>query len=129
MQEKLVYRVDTDKPFDQVAQALETLPAEHQFRVLAIHDVQATLAEKGLERGPYKIIEICNAGFAHKALDKTPLVGLFMPCRFTVFTEGDKTVVNLARPTLISEMMPDAGLDELAGTVEETMKKIIAEAV
>lgn len=126
---ELGYRIETDKSFDTVVENIERLTPENQFRVLAVHDVQETLAEKGFERGPYKIIEICNAGFAHKALGQDVAVGMFMPCRYTVHTENDKTIVTLARPSMISEMLPDAGLTELAATVETTLKKIMEEAI
>jgi len=129
MIDKLAYRVETAKPFGEVAAAIEKQTAEHKFRVLAVHDVQETLAEKGFERGPLKIIEVCNAGFAHEATKKDINVALFMPCKFTVHTEGDKTIVTLARPTLFAEILPDAGLDELAADVETTLKKVIAAAV
>ena len=81
--EQLGYRVESEKSFDEVTERLETLTPTYQFRVLAVHDVQATLKEKGFERGPLKIIEVCNAGFAHKALQKDMAVAMFMPqcCR------------------------------------------------
>jgi len=123
------HTLKSDKPFDTVAAAIEKASADHQFRVLAVHDVQATLAEKGLERGPLKIIEVCNAKFAHQALKKDPTVALFMPCRFAVYTKDGRTIVKLARPTMIAQMMPDIKLDELAADVEETLKKVMAEAV
>lgn len=126
---QLAYRLESDKSFDEVVGALEKLSPEHQFRVLAVHDVQETLAEKGFERGPYKIIEICNAGFAHEALGKDTTVGLFMPCRFTVHTEGDKTIVTLGRPTMIASILPDSGLEEMAEKVETTLKEIMTKAV
>ncbi len=129
MLDKLAYQLKSDKPFDTVVSNLEKQTAEHKFRVLHIHDVQATLAEKGLERGPLKIVEVCNAGLAHKALGKNVGVALFMPCRFSVYTEGNQTVVTLARPSMISEMMPGAGLDELANDVEETLKKVMTASV
>ncbi len=129
MIDKLAYRMESDKPFAEVAAGIEKQAAEHQFRVLAIHDVQETLAEKGFERGPLKIIEVCNAGFAHKATQIDIHVALFMPCKFTVHTEGDKTIVTLARPTIIADMLPDAGLNELATEVENTLKKVMAAAV
>lgn len=129
MSNKMSYRLTSDKSFETVTENLEKLSPENQFRVLAVHDVQATLAEKGLERGPLKIIEICNAGFAHKALGITPDVALFMPCRFTVYTESDQTIVNLARPSMIAEMMPGAGLDELAGDIENRLIEIMKAAV
>ena len=126
---ELDYTLESDKPFADVVVGIEEATAANQFRVLAVHDVQATLAEKGLERGPLKIIEVCNAKFAHQALKLDSLVALFMPCRFAVYTENDRTIVKLARPSMIAQMIPDAGLEQLAGEVEETLKKVMAEAV
>ena len=123
------YTLESDKPFADVAAAIEKVTADHQFRVLAVHDVQATLAEKGLERESLKIIEVCNAKFAHAALKQEPTVALFMPCRFAVYSENGRTIVKLARPTMIAQMMPDAGLNELAAEVEVTLKKVMAAAV
>ncbi|MEW6411220.1 MAG: DUF302 domain-containing protein [Candidatus Zixiibacteriota bacterium] len=129
MMDRLAYQMKSDKSFDAVVSNLEKQTSEHKFRVLHVHDVQATLAEKGLRRGPLKIIEVCNAGFAHEALGKNINVALFMPCKFSVYTEGDQTVVTLARPSMIADMMPGTGLDELAGNVEETLKKVMAASV
>ena len=127
--DKLAYKLETDRPFDTVVANIERLVPVHNFRVLALHDVQATLAEKGLKRDPLKIIEVCNAKFAHEALQKNIGVAMFMPCRYTVHTEGKKTVVTLARPSMIAEMLPGFGLEPLAYEVETTLKKIMTEAV
>ena len=126
---EFAYTLESKKPFDKVVVAIEENTAAHQFRVLAVHDIQASLAEKGLQRGPLKIIEICNSKFAHQALQKSPEVALFMPCRFAVYIEGGKTIVKLGRPTMIAEIMPEAGLDELAAGVEATMKQIMQASV
>ena len=123
------YSLTSDKPFETVVENIEKNTAENQFRVLAVYDVQATLAEKGFERGTLKIIEVCNAGFAHKALQQDIAVAMFMPCRFTVYSIGDKTIVTLAKPTMISQMLPDAGLDELAQSVEGTLKTVMEQSV
>jgi uncharacterized protein (DUF302 family) len=129
MESTIAYTLKTKKSFADVVAALEAATPEHQFRVLHVHDVQATLAEKGLQRGPLKIIEVCNSGFAHVALQKEINVALFMPCKFTVYTEGPETIVTLGRPSVISQMMPAAGLEELAGNVEVSLKKIMHQAV
>ncbi len=129
MIDKFAYKIETDKPFDEVVGDIKTQTAEHQFRVQAVHDVQATLAEKGIERDPITIVEICNARFANEALSKDMNVAIFMPCRYSVYTENGKTIVTLGRPTMIAEMMPQAGLNELAAGVEDTLKSIMHEAL
>jgi uncharacterized protein (DUF302 family) len=128
MNDGFSYTLESNRPFDEVVTAIEDNTAQNSFRVLAVHDVQATLAEKGLERAPLKIIEVCNSGFAHRALQKEPEVALFMPCRIAVYG-GDKTIVKLARPGMIAQMMPEAGLEEFAGEVETTLKKVMEDSV
>jgi uncharacterized protein (DUF302 family) len=129
MIDQILYRLESDKPFDTVVANIEKQVPENKFRVLAVHDVQETLAEKGFTREPLKIIEVCNSGFANTALSKSINVALFMPCKFTVYPENGKTVVNLARPSMIAQMMPDAGLEELAGQVEKQLIKIMEESI
>ena len=129
MNEQIGYELVTTKPFEAVVANLEKLTPENQFRVLHVHDVQATLADKGFECGPLKIIEVCNAAFAHEALQKNVDVALFMPCKFSVYTKGGRTHVCLGRPSMISQMLPGSGLDQLAADVEERLKKIMHQAV
>jgi len=122
---ELGFTLVSSKSFDEVTANLEKNSVENQFRVLAVHDVQETLEEKGLKRDALKIIEICNAGFAHEALMKNIDVAMFMPCRYIVYRKNEETIVTLARPKMISEMLPDSGLDEIASDVEERLIKIM----
>ncbi len=121
------YTVESSRPFDEVSTHLEEAVPKHGFRVLAVHNVQQTLKEKGFESGPLKIVEICNAKFAHEALGKEINVALMMPCKIIVRSEGEKTIMTLARPSMISQLFPDAGLEKLAGDVEGVMKSIMDE--
>jgi uncharacterized protein (DUF302 family) len=121
---QIEYEVETDRPFDDVVSDVEKLTVEKNFRVLHVHDVQATLAEKGLERGPLKIIEICNGKFAHEALGKSMSVSLFMPCKINVYTEDGKTIIKAMKPSAIADFMPGAGLDQLAGEVDDIVTEI-----
>jgi uncharacterized protein (DUF302 family) len=127
--ELLSYELTSTKSFETVVANLERLSPENQFRVLHTHDVQATLADKGFARGPLKIIEVCNAGFANTALGIDVDVALFMPCKFVVYEAGGTTHVTLGRPSLISQILESPGLQELAADVETRLKKIMHEAV
>jgi len=129
MLDTLVCRMESDKPFDTLVDDLQEQVVARGFRVLAVHDVQETLAEKGFERGPLKIVEVCNAKFAHEATKAEIGAAAFMPCRYTVHTSGDRTVLTLARPTMLSELMPGAGLRELATEVEEILREAMLAAL
>ena len=62
-------------------------------------------------------------------MQKDVNVALFMPCRFSVYSDGAETVVKLARPTMISQMIPGAGLDDLAVAVERTLIEVMKASV
>lgn len=118
------YKIESSRPFAEVVADVEKLTAEKKFRVLHVHDVQGTLAEKGFQRGPFKIIEICNSKFAYEALGKNTSVSLFMPCKINVFTEGGKTILKAMRPSAISQFFPDSGLETLAAEVDRIVVDI-----
>jgi len=126
-QTPLVKRVKTSKSFSEACEALETLCPEKMFRVLAVHDVQQTLSDKGFEREPLRIIEICNAGFANDALKVDQDVSLFMPCKFVVADNDGATTITLGRPSVISQMLESPELEKLANEVEERLEAIMLE--
>jgi uncharacterized protein (DUF302 family) len=122
---KISYQVESAKSFEEIARLLEKVSPEHNFRVLAIHDTQATLAEKGFQIEPLKIYEVCNSGFAYKALSKNINASLFMPCKIVIRSEFGKTIISLARPSMIAAMLPDSGLEELSLEVEKQLIEIV----
>ena len=70
--EELDYTVASSKTFDQAVEAVLEEAKRQGFGVLHIHDVQATLAAKGLARGPLKIIEVCHPNMLSTSWPRTP---------------------------------------------------------
>ena len=124
---QLDYTKTTGKPFDEVVKAVEEEAMKRSFRTLHIHNVQATLAEKGFEIPPYSIVEVCNAGFAYRAISAYSPIGMMLPCRIVVFEEEGVTKVMLMKPSLMSDIMPDADLGTLPQDVEEILKQVVDE--
>lgn len=122
------YTVTTEKSFDDAVSALEQKAAENSFRVLHVHDVAATLGEKGFERDPLKIIEICNAKYADQVLRKDIKISLMLPCPISVYVEGGKTHISTLLPGSMVEFFPNAGIEDIAKAVESAVLKIIGEA-
>jgi len=122
---QIAYTLTTDKPLATVEQAIRDAVAAQGFRVLHVHDVQATLAEKGITREPYKIIEVCNARYAHQALAADPHIGLMIPCRINVWIDQGKTYVALLTPSLLATLFPDAALDAMAQEVEQALRAVV----
>jgi uncharacterized protein (DUF302 family) len=125
--DKLSYRIESRKPFMEVSQGLEEAAPKGGFRVLAVHNVQQTLGEKGYKIEPLTIYEVCNAAFAYEALKRDIDAALFMPCKIVVRQVPAGTVIALVKPSLIAEMLPRAGLEGLAADVERRLIGIIDE--
>ena len=126
--EKFDYTVETKKSFDDAVAAVEAKSKEKGFGVLHVHDVKATLAGKGFDREPLKIIEICNAKYASQVLARDVKISLMLPCPISVYVEGGKTFISTLRPGMISVFYPNAGVTALAEEVERTVLAIIDEA-
>ena len=122
------YTVGTAKSFDEAVEAVVQKTAEKGFRVLHVHDVAATLAEKGFQRDPLKIIEVCNAKYAHRVLQADVSVALFMPCKINVYTKDGQTVISALRPAMMAQFFPESGIEDTANEVEGIVRAIVDES-
>jgi uncharacterized protein (DUF302 family) len=119
---------ETSREPDDVAERIREEAPKHGLRVLHVHDVQATLADKGFEMIPYRIVEVCGAKFAKAALDADRRLGLMMPCRITVYREQGVTKLATAKPTELMRSFPDVDLSELAREVEANLDRVMSAA-
>lgn len=121
----LAYTLTSEKSFGEVERAVQDAVAAKGFRVLHVHDVQATFAEKGIQREPFKIIEVCNVKYANQALTADPLIGLMMPCKINVYTENSKTKIALLKPSMITTFFPQAAVEAMAQEVELLLRAVV----
>ncbi len=122
---EFAYTVTSPKSFDVVVQRVRDAVAAKGFRVLYVHDVQATFAEKGITRAPYQIIEVCNVKYANQALTADVRVGLMMPCKINVFVENGVTKISLLLPSLLAEFFPHANLGAMATEMETSLRAVV----
>jgi uncharacterized protein (DUF302 family) len=103
----------------RVEQALQ----EQGFGVLTEIDVQATLKKKvGAEFRPYVILGACNPQLAHRALSGDLGVGLLLPCNVVLWGEGDGTVVSIADPQAMFQVVHDPHLQPIADAAERRLR-------
>ena len=119
------YTQTTTKDFDSAVKSVEEEIAKAGMRVLHIHDVQKTLTEKGFERGPFKIVEFCNAKYANDFLNADIKIGLFMPCKINVYIKDGQTFISGMRPTVLSHFFPDVDLGDNPQEIDKKIQDII----
>jgi uncharacterized protein (DUF302 family) len=123
------YTAVSSRPFAACVERVEAAAARHGMRVLHVHDVAATLAEKGFAHDPLKIVEVCGAPFAAKVLAEDIGISTFLPCRISVYTRSGQTYVSAQRPTLLAEFFPKGAIPSVAAQVEELLISIVDEAI
>lgn len=119
------YTVTTGKDFALAVACVEKEIAKAGMRVLHVHDVQATLAEKGMSRDPYKIVEFCSAKYASEFLRADPKIGLCMPCKINVYIYEGQVFLSGMRPIVLSQFFPHADLGKLPQEIDTIVRSII----
>lgn len=119
------YTVTTKKSFDEAVTSVERETKTAGFRVLHVHNVTATLAEKEFEIEPFKIIEVCNAKSAYTVLKADIKIGLCLPCKINVYIKDGKTYISGMRPIILPQFFPQANLGNLPAEVDKIIRGII----
>lgn len=122
------YTVITGKDFASALASVQEEIAKAGMRVLHVHDVQATLAEKGINRDPYRIVEFCNAKYASAFLNADPKIGLCMPCKINVYVHEGKVVLSGMRPIILPQFFPHVDLGDMPQEVDAIVRSIIDKA-
>jgi uncharacterized protein (DUF302 family) len=125
----MLYRIHTQKSLEEVGRALEAAAQRHKFGVLGIHDLQARMREKGVEFDrACHIFEVCNPQQAKKVLEANPEISTALPCRISVYAEGDGVTLATLRPTALIAMFGTPSLRTVAEEVEQILIAMMEEA-
>jgi len=122
--------VETNKSVEQAASDLEAAVRNHKFGVLHVHDLQATLRNKGLDlENACRVFEVCNPHKAQAVLNDDMSLNMALPCRISVWSEQGKTRIGMIQPREMLALLSDsAALAAVADEVETTTRSIIEEA-
>ena len=123
--EQFDYTITTAKNFDEVVQSAQDEIVKAGMRVLHVHDVQKTLAEKGFERDSFKIIEFCNAKYASEFLNADIKIGLCMPCKINVYIKDRQTFISAMRPIILPQFLPQADLGDKPKEIDQIIQNIV----
>jgi uncharacterized protein (DUF302 family) len=125
----MLCQIDSIKSPAEAGKALEAAALKHKFGVLAVHDLQAKMRDKGLDFDRACLIyEVCNPQQAKRVLDANVEISTALPCRIAIYQKGAGSVLATLRPTLLLKMFGTPGLEPVAAEVEQSMIKMMEEA-
>ena len=125
----MLIKISTDKTVSEAAAALQAAVQANHFGVMQVHNLKETMAKKGVEFAHECLIfEVCQPQQAKKVLDQNMGVSTALPCRISIYEEGDETILATLKPTTLLAMFNSPQLEGVAKEVEDTIIKIMKEA-
>ena len=112
--------------FDEArARTVEALKYEG-FGVLTEIDVKSTLKAKlDREFRRYVILGACNPQLAYRALEAELGIGLLLPCNVCVWEEEGGSVVSIARPEAMFEIVNRPDVQPIAQEADERLRRAL----
>ena len=122
------FSVEIDKPFAKTIELATEALKTGGFGILTEIDVQATLKKKlDIDRSPYRILGACNPGFAHKALEIEPEIGVLLPCNVVVTeTSPGHCTVCFMDPNAVLSLTDNKDIRAVVDDVSNTLQKVKA---
>ena len=112
--------------FDEARQRITDALKQQGFGVLTEIDVQATLKAKlDQEFRPYVILGACNPHLAHRALQAELGIGLLLPCNVCVWEEDGGSVVSIARPDAMFELVKNGALQPIVEDADQRLRRAL----
>ncbi len=120
----MTYSKHSSRSSEEVEKRLAEAAARHKFGILHIHDLKQTLESKGIHLGSEcKVYDVCNPQAASKALVTDMRVSTVLPCRISIFSDGEGCTIAAVKP---SAMLAATGLDGVASLAEEVEREVLA---
>jgi uncharacterized protein (DUF302 family) len=99
------------------------------FGVLTEIDVTATLKSKlGLDFRRYVILGACNPNLAHRALEAEIGIGLLLPCNVCIWEEDGGSVVSIAKPESMFELVASHAIAPIAAEAGDRLRRALQQA-
>ena len=122
----MIHVGETQGPIEKVAERLERAATENQFSVLGVHNLKEKMAAKGVDfTCECRVMEVCNPRKAKEVLQENMSISTALPCRISIYQEGDKVKVATIRPTMLLNLFDSPELQAVAREVEDTLVRII----
>lgn len=113
-------------PHAQAVERVKDALKGEGFGVLSEIDVRQVLKEKrNVDFRPYVILGACNPPLAERAFSTTLDVGLLLPCNVVVYDEGGTSVVEVADPIAMLEVLGRHDLAPIAAEAKEKLGRAI----
>lgn len=124
------YRKESRQPFEKCCATASDVISKNGFAILAEIKTSDILKSKGFDYPKLRTYDICNAGYASKALALDRRVETIIPCHLIVKGAGDQTEISAQLPGEMFEALhieKNHETESFLGEVETRLKRIVDE--
>lgn len=127
--EPAVYIRESPYSVEETVENVTNAVASMNFRLIRLQDLESGVVEQGKEEKGQVIVYFCNFNLLNEALKIDPRIGLFLPCRITVFKHNDKVLVMAANPKRMSGVFNNKELNKICEEMSQVYKDTMEEAL
>ncbi len=123
----LEYRINSKYSFEEACSRVPEAVSKNGFAVLAEIKTSEILQSKGFDYAPLRTYDICNAGYANKALSMSKMAEALLPCHLIVKGIGDHTEISVQLPRdTFNTLFPkgEVSMETFLNEVEGKLKNI-----
>ncbi len=120
--ELLMARVE--KPFPEAMNALQQAIQDHGYQVARVQRVDIGLTSSGFKTAEYRVVFFGKHDELLTLPDQHPELLAYLPLKFTIFAEGEHTLVATNNPALFAVFFKDTGLTHTFQRWEKDVRSI-----
>lgn len=121
--EMLMVRVE--KSFPEAMNALQQAIQDHGYRVTRVQRVDIGLTSSGYKTAEYRVVFFGKRDELLTLPDRHPELLAYLPLKFTIFAEGEHTLVATNNPALFGVFFKEAGLARTFRHWEKDVRSIL----
>ena len=119
-------RIRVPMPYEEAVEKVTAALKEEGFGILTEIDVKATLKKKlDVDFRKYIILGACNPPLAYRALTAEREIGLLLPCNVIVYEEDGGSVIAVADPIAMMEIVGNEALNEVAQEARTRLERAL----
>lgn len=116
-------------PFQDARERIIAALKDEGFGILTEIDVSATLKNKiDVDFRKYAILGACNPQLAHRALGAELGIGLLLPCNVCVWEDDGGSVVSIAKPESMFEIVGRPDVKPIADEAGARLRRALERA-
>lgn len=118
----MIHSIVSQNTIDETGAAFEAAVKDRKFSVLSIHNLKEKMNSRGVTfNQECRIYEVCHPGQAQRVLEANMEISTALPCRVSIYTEGNTVKLATIKPTVMLGMYDNKELVEVAEVIEKIL--------